>query len=299
MEKKQDSKKYVNSLIFEFLKYIEISKNRSRGTIKMYENRLEKFFNWANWKNPLKITKEDIWRFKVYLSEQKLNKTTQAHYLIVLRMFFKFLRNIKDLNVLDPSSIELPKLPEREIKVLTGKELERLLSAPEGNSLKSLRDKAILETLFSTGLRISELCNLNRDIDLEKGEIVVKGKGGKVRTVFLSERAKKAIIDYLSRREDLEPALFVSLTRNMPPKRITPRGVQKIIKYYAIKAGILKNVHPHILRHQLATLLVSKGINLRFVQELLGHKNISTTQIYTHISKPELKEIYKKLFEEE
>ena len=299
MEKKQDIKKYISSLIFEFLKYIEISKNRSSNTIKIYKNRLDKFFEWIKWKNPKNITKEDIWRFKVYLNDKKLNKTTQAHYLVVLRMFLRFLRNIKELDVLDPLIIELPKLPEREIKVLTNNEIERLLNSPEGNSLKSLRDKAILETLFSTGLRISELCNLNRDIDLEKGEIIVRGKGGKVRTVFLTERAKKAIQQYLYQRKDTEPALFVSLARNMPPKRITPRGVQKIIKYYAIKAGIIKNIHPHLLRHQLATILVSKGVNLRFVQELLGHKNISTTQIYTHIAKPELKEIYKKFFEEE
>ena len=299
MDKKQAVKNYINSLIFEFLKYIEISKNRSAGTIKMYENRLRKFFDWIKWKEPQKITKEDIWRFQVYLSERKLNKSTQAHYLIVLRMFLKFLRNIKSLDVIDPFLIELPKLPEREIRVLTNSELERLINAPEGNSLKALRDRAILETLFSTGLRISELCNLNRDIDLEKGEIVVKGKGGRIRTVFLTERAKKALQEYLYQRKDSDPALFISLSRNLPPKRITSRGVQKIIKYYAIKSGIIKNIHPHILRHQLATTLVSKGVNLRFVQELLGHKNISTTQIYTHIAKPELKEIYKKFFEEE
>lgn len=299
MNKKQPVKNYVLSLIFEFLKYIEISKNRSPGTLKMYENRLRKFFDWIKWKDPEKITKEDVWKFQVYLNEKRLNKSTQAHYLVVLRMFLKFLRNVKALNVLDPLLIELPKLPEREIKVLTTNEIEKLINAPEGNSLKALRDKAILETLFSTGLRISELCNLNRDIDLEKGEIIVRGKGGKIRTVFLTERAKRAIQEYLSQRKDIDPALFVSLTRNLPPRRITPRGVQKIIKYYATKAGIIKNIHPHILRHQLATILVSKGVNLRFVQELLGHKNISTTQIYTHIAKPELKEIYKKFFEGE
>jgi len=298
MVEKQDAKNYVKSLILEFLKYIEVAKNRSIGTLKIYQSRLKKFFNWLNYKDPTKINKEDIWRFRVYLSDKKLSKTTQAHYLVVLRMFFKFLRNNKNLNTIDPSTIELPKLPEREIKVLTEKELNRLLNSPEGKSLKALRDKAILETLLSTGLRISELCSLNKDIDLEKGEIVIKGKGGRIRTVFLSERAKKAIYDYLSQRNDDNPALFISLAKNVPPKRITPRAIQKIIKYYAKKAGILKDIHPHVLRHQLATILVSKGVNLRFVQELLGHKNISTTQIYTHIAKPELKEIYKKYFEE-
>jgi len=296
MIKKQDKKSDVKNLIFEFLKYLEIIKNRSKSSIKIYKSRLENFFEWFNWQDPKKINKETIWNFRIYLNEKKLSKNTQAHYLVVMRMFLKFLKN-KGLNVLDPSIIELPKLPEREIKVLTEEELERLLDAPEGNSLKALRDKAILETLFSTGLRLSELCSLNRDIDLEKGEIVTKGKGGKIRTVFLSNRAINAIKRYLSQRKDNNPALFISLSRNLPPKRITPRAVQKIIKYYAIKAGILKNVHPHLLRHQFATILVSRGMNLRFVQEILGHKNISTTQIYTHIAKPELKKLYKKFFE--
>lgn len=296
MDKKQASKKLVKDLIFEFLKYLEIVKNRSDSTSRIYRNRLETFFNWFSWQHPAQINKETIWQFRVYLANKKLNKSTQAHYLIVLRMFFKFLKN-KGINVLDPSLIELPKLPEREIKILNEKELEELLSVPERNSLKGLRDLAILETLFSTGLRVSELCSLNRDIDFEKGEIVVRGKGGKIRTVFLAERAKNAILKYLSMRTDKEPALFISLAKNLPPKRITPRAVQKIIKYYAKKAGILKDIHPHTLRHQLATILISEGANIRFVQELLGHKNISTTQIYTHIAKPELKEIYKKYFE--
>ncbi len=296
MDKKQDSKKLIKNLIFEFLKYLEIVKNRSESTLKIYQSRLENFFNWFKWQNPSKIDKEVIWKFRIFLADKKINKTTQAHYLIVLRTFFKFLKN-KGIKIIDPSLIELPKLPEREIKILNEEELENLLNAPQGNSLKSLRDLAILETLFTTGLRISELCSLNRDIDFEKGEIVVRGKGGKVRTVFLAERTKKAILNYLALRKDNNPALFISLAKNLPPKRITPRAVQKIVKYYAKKAGIIKNIHPHTLRHQLATILIAEGANIRFVQELLGHKNISTTQIYTHIAKPELKEMYKKYFE--
>lgn len=296
MKKKQGQKKLIKNLIFEFLKYLEIVKNRSESTIRIYQNRLEVFFNWFAWSSPSKIDKEAIWKFRIYLSNKKLHKSTQAHYLIVLRMFFKFLKN-KGIEVLDPSLIELPKLPERDVKILNEKELEQLLSISQDKSLKGLRDLAILETLFSTGLRVSELCSLNRDIDFEKGEIIVKGKGGKIRNVFLAERAKKAILEYLSMRRDNHPALFISLAKNLPPKRITPRAIQKIIKYYGQKAGILKNIHPHTLRHQLATILISEGANIRFVQELLGHKNISTTQIYTHIAKPELKEIYKKYFE--
>jgi len=277
------------------VKYLEIVKGRSDSTRKIYTNRLMKFFDWLNKNNYSKITKETIWQFRIYLSEQKFSKRTQAHYLIVLRNFLKFLKKELNLEVIDFTQVELPKLPEREIKILNESELEKLLNAPQGDDIKSLRDKAILEILFSTGLRVSELCSLNRDIDIDKGEIAIKGKGGKIRTVFLSERAKKALKEYLENRNDNHPALFISLARNMEPKRLSARAVQKIIKFYALKAGIIKNIHPHVLRHQLATFLISAGVNLRVVQEILGHKSISTTQVYTHISKPELKEIYEKI----
>jgi len=293
--KKQEEKNHFKSLVFQFVKYLEIVKGRSDSTRKIYTNRLMKFFDWLNKNNYSKITKETIWQFRIYLSEQKFSKRTQAHYLIVLRNFLKFLKKELNLEVIDFTQVELPKLPEREIKILNESELEKLLNAPQGDDIKSLRDKAILEILFSTGLRVSELCSLNRDIDIDKGEIAIKGKGGKIRTVFLSERAKKALKEYLENRNDNHPALFISLARNMEPKRLSARAVQKIIKFYALKAGIIKNIHPHVLRHQLATFLISAGVNLRVVQEILGHKSISTTQVYTHISKPELKEIYEKI----
>ncbi len=293
--KKQEAKNRVKNLIFQFIKYLEIVKGRSESTQNIYLRKLLKFFEWFGYKDPEKIDKETIWQFRIYLSNKKLDKKTQAHYLIVLRNFLKFLKKEMNLKVLDFTQIDLPKLPEREIKVLSENELKSLLNSPNGNDLKSLRDKAILEILFSTGLRVSELCSLNRDVDIEKGELVVKGKGNRIRTVFLSDSAKEALKNYLERREDNDPALFISLARNKDPQRITPRAVQKIVKYYAIKAGIIKNVHPHVLRHQLATLLVSAGVNLRVVQEILGHKNISTTQVYTHISKPELKKIYEEV----
>jgi len=293
--KKQEEKNHFKSLVFQFVKYLEIVKGRSDSTRKIYTNRLMKFFDWLNKNNYSKITKETIWQFRIYLSEQKFSKRTQAHYLIVLRNFLKFLKKELNFEVIDFTQVELPKLPEREIKILNESELEKLLNAPQGDDIKSLRDKAILEILFSTGLRVSELCSLNRDIDIDKGEIAIKGKGGKIRTVFLSERAKKALKEYLENRNDNHPALFISLARNMEPKRLSARAVQKIIKFYALKAGIIKNIHPHVLRHQLATFLISAGVNLRVVQEILGHKSISTTQVYTHISKPELKEIYEKI----
>jgi len=293
--KKQEEKNKFKSLIFQFVKYLEIVKGRSESTRKVYTNRLMRFLEWLEKNKFKKINKDVIWQFRIYLAEQKLSKRTQAHYLIVLRNFFKFLKKELNLDVIDFSQIELPKLPEREIKILNESELEKLLNAPKGDDLKSLRDKAILEVLFSTGMRVSELCSLNRDIDIEKGEIPIRGKGGRIRTVFLTERAQKALKKYLENRNDNHPALFISLARNMEPRRISVRAIQKIIKIYAVKAGIIKNVHPHVLRHQLATFLISAGVNLRAVQEILGHKNISTTQVYTHVSKPELKEIYEKI----
>ncbi len=293
--KKQERKNEANKYILKFLKYLDIVKGRSHKTIKEYERKLIKFFNWANWLSPQKINKEIIWQFRVYLNDQKLDKKTQAYYLITLRNFLKFLKN-EGLDVIDPLLIELPKVKRKEIEILSEKELNKFLNSInlDNQNLKSLRDKAILECLFSTGLRVSELCNLNRDIDLEKREIVVKGKGDQIRLVFLSQRAVEALKNYLQKRNDNFPALFISLAKNSFGKRITPRSIQKIIKYYAQKTGLTKNVHPHSLRHQLATTLIAKGVDIRLVQELLGHKSISTTQIYTHITKPKLKEIFEK-----
>ena len=208
----------------------------------------------------------------------------------------------RDIEVLSPDKIELPKIPTRQIEIIEYEDLERLLNAPNGSDLRSLRDKAILETLFSTGLRISELCGLNRYFDIDRGEISVRGKGGKLRIVFLSERAKKAIKNYLNKRTDAEEALFISLTKSSKLKaksspkvigRIIPRAIQRIVDFYGRKAGIPEKVHPHTLRHLFATDLLVGGADLRSVQELLGHSNVSTTQIYTHLTNKELREIHK------
>jgi len=194
--------------------------------------------------------------------------------------------------------IELAKTGDREIDLISEDDLERLLSAPAGKEPKILRDKAILELLFSTGLRVSELCSLNRDsVNLKKGEFSVRGKGEKVRVVFLSDGAKTAVENWLGKRADVHEALFVNfkpgkkdLDENM---RLTPRSVERVIKHYAIKAGISKKVTPHTLRHCFATDLLSGGADLRSVQMMLGHANISTTQIYTHITNRQLKDIHK------
>lgn len=289
--KKQEQKSLIKREIFKFLQYIDIVKGRSKGTINEYKRKIFYFFRWIKWKKIEFINKEDIWKFRIHLNEKKLDKKTQSYYLIALRNFLKFLKH-HGKKVLDYNLIELPKLGERKIEILEPDELLRLLNSPDGNDLKSLRDKAILETLFSTGLRLSELCSLNRDINIKKGEIQIKGKGGRVRVVFLSEYAKKALEKYLKERQDKEPALFISISKNQPYKRLSPRAVEKIIKYYAKKAGILKKVTPHILRHQFATDLLSSGADLRSVQLLLGHKNLSTSQIYLHIVDKELKKIH-------
>ena len=186
-------------------------------------------------------------------------------------------------------------MPQRQIEVIEYDELERLLNAVTAGDAKGLRDRAILEVLFSTGLRISELCSLNRYLDFDRGEVTVRGKGNKLRVVFLDDRSVRAIKAYLDKRGDAEEAMFISYTKAKSPKvigRIIPRTVQRLVDFYARKAGIAKHVHPHVLRHSFATDLLINGADLRSVQEMLGHANISTTQIYTHITNKELKEVH-------
>lgn len=282
----------IESLLKEYLIYLELEKGRSIKTQRNYENYLKKFFIFANIKNFKEINEGKIRNFRLFLARKGLKKITQNYYIIALRNFLKFLIK-KGFDVLPPENIELPKISRVDIEFLKPEELERLLNAPQGNDLKALRDKALLETLFSTGLRVSELCQLKRFLDLESGELTVRGKGDKLRLVFLSERAKKALKDYLLKREDIFEALFVSINKkNQVIGPIKPRTVQRIVERYGIKAGLSKKVHPHMLRHSFATDLLLNGADLRAVQELLGHKNISTTQIYTHFTNRQLKEIH-------
>jgi site-specific recombinase XerD len=204
----------------------------------------------------------------------------------------------RKITSLAPDQIELAKVSERTVDFMSAEELARLLKAPqnEENEIKSLRDGAILELFFSTGLRVSELCSLTRDLDLTKDEFSIRGKGEKVRVVFLSDQAKKAIKDYLAKRKDMNDALFVQTAAGQKKEgsRLTPRSIERIVKYYAIKAGISKKVTPHVIRHSFATDLLSNGADLRSVQMLLGHSNITTTQIYTHVTDKHLREIHKK-----
>lgn len=231
-----------------------------------------------------------------------MKRRTQNYYLIALRAFLKFLRK-REIDCISPERIELAKLPERSLDLISPTELERLLRSAEGTDERHLRDKAILETLFSTGLRVSELCSLDTDIDLSRDDFSVRGKGDKVRVVFLSGRAKEAVRAYRKARRDMESALFVTASTigkskeaktKHTPTRLTPRSVERMIKIYAAKAGITKKVTPHVLRHSFATDLLGNGADIRSVQALLGHASINTTQIYTHVTDAHLREIHKR-----
>jgi site-specific recombinase XerD len=227
-----------------------------------------------------------------------MSKKTQNYYLIALRAFLKYLAR-QEVKSLPAERIELAKTTERNLDLITTDELQRLLDSPKCQDVNGYRDKAMLELLFSTGLRVSELVSLDRDINLKADEISIRGKGGKVRVVFLSETAKKYVADYLDKRKDLDDALFIQFSKNSKKNdkkdlRITKRSVERIVKKYAIKAGISKKVTPHVIRHCFATDLLSNGADIRSVQTLLGHANINTTQIYTHVTDKHLRDVHKK-----
>jgi site-specific recombinase XerD len=238
--------------------------------------------------------------FRIHLNRQEgvsgnLKHKTQNYYLIALRAFLKYLRK-REIESLNPERIELAKVGARDLDLITAQELDRLMKGPSGNSLAALRDKAILEMFFSTGLRVSELCSLDRDIDLSRDEFSIRGKGEKVRVVFLSPAAKSTVKAYLDKRGDLDEALFVQMgknAKNTKDLRLTPRSVERMVKRYAIKAGITRKVTPHVIRHSFATDLLENGADIRSVQALLGHANIATTQVYTHVTDKHLREIHK------
>ena len=282
----------IQKLSKDYLDYLEIEKNRSPKTRENYGRYLNLFMKQAGVGSLKDLTEGTIRDFRLKLARGNLKKITQGYYVIALRQFLKFLTK-RGYKVVPPETIELPKIPRRDIEVLDYAELERLMAAPKGGTLRDLRDKAILEVFFSTGLRLSELCGLNRKIDLKRGEISVRGKGDKLRIVFLSDRVKEAVRNYLGKREDAEEALFTSLTKQGKTLgRITPRSVERMVEARAKEAGIPKRVHPHQIRHSFATDLLINGADLRSVQELLGHANIATTQIYTHLTNKELREVH-------
>ena len=289
-----------------FLEYIEIEKGSSLRTIENYDHYLTRFFNYANLESPEDITEEKVREFRLWLNRQStgnnkktgktLSKKTQNYYIIALRVFLKFLMK-RGIKCISAESIDLAKISERSLDLISEGELARLLEAPKGDDIKSLRDKAILELLFSTGLRVSELCSLTNDLDLSLDEFSIRGKGGKVRVVFISDEARKALRSYLAQRKDMEEALFVQVGKEVLKKKtgaLTRRSIERIVKQYAVIAGISKKVTPHVIRHCFATNLLSNGADIRSVQVMLGHSNIATTQIYTHVTDKQLREIHKK-----
>ena len=298
----------ISELKQQFLEYVEIEKGRSQKTVRNYDQYLNSFIGFAKAKRAEDITSTIMRDYRLWLNRQKtgrnrndagetLKKKTQNYYLIALRAFLKYLAK-RGIPSLAPEQIELAKVGERHIDFITDLELRRLLDAPDGNDLKSLRDKAMLELLFSTGLRVAELCSLSRDIDLSLDSFSIRGKGDKVRVVFLSDTARAALKKYLDKRADVDDALFVKVDAREKAEgeesRLTTRSIERIVKQYAVKAGISKKVTPHVIRHSFATDLLSNGADLRSVQMLLGDPNISTTQIYTHITDRQLRDVHKR-----
>lgn len=299
----------ILSIKQEFLEYVEIERGRSIKTVENYDRYLSRFFEHAGIKGPKDITETNIREFRLWLNRQPganlkekstMKRRTQNYYLIALRSFLKFLAK-RGIPALAPEKIELAKTETRELDLMSNEELTRLLNAPDTNEVKGLRDKAILELFFSTGLRVSELVSLKRDLDLTKDEFSIRGKGDKVRVVFISDEARKAVKEYLAKRDDMDDALFVQVPnksgKNVLAKkdsmRISARSIERIVQSYAIKAGISRKVTPHVIRHSFATDLLSNGADLRSVQALLGHANITTTQVYTHVTDKHLRDIHK------
>jgi len=297
-------------LIAEFLEYLEIQKGCSPLTIRDYRRYLERFHDWLTENSPATkpedINLELVRRYRLYLAHLRardglpLKRVTQSYHIIALRAFLRYLLVQRDIPTLSPDKVELPKQGSRSIAFLNLEQIERLLNSPKISNNAGLRDKTILETLFSTGLRVSELVSLNRDqIDLERKEFGVKGKGNKLRVVFLSDTAAQWIERYLQARKDDFKPLFIRYSgkvdaRNSGEKmRLTARSIQNIVSKYAKKSGLPIEATPHTLRHSFATDLLISGADIRSVQEMLGHESIRTTQVYTHVTNRHLKEVHK------
>lgn len=320
----------ISALIKDFLEYLEIERNVSRLTIRNYRHYLNRFLGFLTGQTPYPAEKsasnplgqsksvvtvsaktinpDRVREYRLYLSRYvddhglSLKRATQNYHLIALRSFLKYLMK-RDLPVMSPEKIDLPKSESRSIKFLEREAVERLLNMPEISKADGLRDKAILEVLFSTGLRVSELVSLNRDqINFERAEFGVIGKGRRARVVFLSDKSAEWLQRYLKDRTDQSSAMFIRYSGKTPDEadktgqslRLSARSVQRLVEKYVKKARLPVKITPHGLRHSFATDLLSGGADLRAIQEMLGHKNVATTQIYTHVTNPQLKEIHHK-----
>lgn len=301
----------IQDLKLLYLEYLEIEKGRSLKTVKNYDRYISLFLDFSKIKNPSEVTLEKIRAFRIDLNRKEngkkgldkttLKKSTQNYYLIAIRSFLKYLSK-NDIKTLAPEKIELAKTSTRELDLISRKEFEKLMTLEkitEKNKLEVLKEQAVLELLYSTGLRVSELCSLNYDCDIDAEEMSIRGKGEKVRIVFISQKSREAVKKYLKLREEkfrngeskiMSEALFLTSAGN----RIHPRFVQRLIKKRTKMAGISKNVTPHTIRHYFATDLLQNGADIRSVQMLLGHASINTTQVYTNLSDKFLKDVHKK-----
>jgi site-specific recombinase XerD len=302
---------FVSDYILDFIEHLEVEGGRMPRTAENYEFYLQRFVEFAGDITPQQITAELIRKYRLWLNRYKsansgeeLSMITQSYHLIALRGFLKYFSR-RDIPSLAPDKIELPRTHRKQVTFLHYDEVTRLLEQVDINEEAGLRDRAILELLFSSGLRVSELVNLNRDhINTKRREFMVRGKGQKDRPVFISQSAADWVERYLAERHDSLVPLFISYSRNVEPdtsgdfRRLTARSIQRMISKYARLAGITKHVSPHTMRHSFATDLLMNGADLRSVQSMLGHSNISTTQIYTHVTDAHLKDVYEKFHSE-
>jgi site-specific recombinase XerD len=315
-------KQYVN----DFLEYCEVEKGLSPATVKNYHLYLKNLTAWLTGVKlqeikPQDFTKQVVWDYRLYLSRKRshktqanLNKDTQYRYLSALRSLLRYLNKRGIPCPIASDEIDLPKASKKgaTIKFLTIDQLKKFLETPELSEPSGLRDRAILEVLFSTGMRVGEIVKLNRkhfnldyikNKNVEHLELPVKGKGGKVRNVYFSKRALDWLIRYLENRDDNAEPLFISLSNNTKKdvfgeRRLTIRSIERIIEKYRLISGIPVEITPHVLRHSFATHLLSEGADLRSVQELLGHADVSTTQVYTHVTNPQLRQVHGRVFNE-
>lgn len=297
---------YLSDLILDYVEHLEVERGRSSKTAENYRHYLERLVEYGGDIDVAKITSESIRKYRLWLNRyindngENLSTITQAYHLIALRGFLAYCAK-RDIATLSPEKIELPKTVRKQVTFLSNDEIQRMLDATTGESPTALRDHAIIELLFSSGLRVSELANLNRDhINTTRREFTVRGKGQKDRAIFISPRAAEAITTYLDSRGDSLPALFLNHSRNNTTstsgdyRRLTTRSIQRLISKYARLAGITKKVTPHTMRHSYATDLLMNGADIRSVQTLLGHSDISTTQVYTHVTDQHLRDVYEK-----
>lgn len=296
----------LKSHIDDFLEYIEIGKDQSLQTVKNYMHYLYRFQNFAKNINVKDIDLKLVNKYRLFLNRfinskgEVLSKKTQNYHIIALRAFLKYLIR-QDIDTLSPEKIELAKQEKRIVSFLSGNDIEKIFSMPDTNTDIGIRDRCILELLYSTGLRVSELVSLNKkDINLQSLEFTIRGKGKKPRMVFISKRAEKWLRAYLNIRKDDYKPLFISKskrTKNIQDAeilRLSSVSIENIVRKYAFMAGYEKKITPHTLRHSFATTLLEKGVDIRYVQEMLGHSSITTTQVYTHITNKKLKEIHEK-----